>query len=460
MTKRVLLVDDEQVMCDMLATTLGRRGFDVQTTTSPAQALVMAGQEDYGVVLTDLQMPGVDGIELCTRLAANRPDLPVIVLTSFGSFETAVAAIRAGAYDFLTKPVEIDTVVLALDRALQHRELREEVRRLRNAVRETQHLGEIVGASPVMKQMFDLVQRVAQTDASVLITGESGSGKEMVAQALHQRGRRQRGPFVAVNCAAMPETLLESELFGHVRGAFTDAKAPRPGLFVQAHGGTLFLDEIGEMPLGLQPKMLRALQQRTVRPVGGESEVPFDVHLVAATNVDLEAAIEAGRFREDLFFRINVITVDVPPLRRRGNDVLMLAQRFVEEFAALNAKRVVGLTSPAAERLLAYGWPGNVRELRNCIERAVALTQFEQITLADLPEKIQAARRNQVVLATDDPADFVPLEEVERLYILRVLDASSGNKASAARILGLDRKTLYRKLERWGAAGGAEPDAG
>ena len=459
MTKRVLLVDDEQIMCDMLATTLGRRGFDVQTTTSPAQALVMAGQEDYGVVLTDLQMPGVDGIELCTRLAANRPDLPVIVLTSFGSFETAVAAIRAGAYDFLTKPVEIDTVVLALDRALQHRELREEVRRLRNAVRETQHLGEIVGASPVMKQMFDLVQRVAQTDASVLITGESGSGKEMVAQALHQRGRRQRGPFVAVNCAAMPETLLESELFGHVRGAFTDAKAPRPGLFVQAHGGTLFLDEIGEMPLGLQPKMLRALQQRTVRPVGGESEVPFDVHLVAATNVDLEAAIEAGRFREDLFFRINVITIDVPPLRRRGNDVLMLAQRFVEEFAALNAKRVVGLTSQAAERLLAYGWPGNVRELRNCIERAVALTQFEQITLADLPEKIQAARRNQVVLATDDPADFVPLEEVERLYILRVLDASSGNKASAARILGLDRKTLYRKLERWGAAEGPEPDA-
>ena len=460
MTKRVLLVDDEQVMCDMLATTLGRRGFDVQTTTSPAQALVMAAQEDYGVVVTDLQMPGADGIELCTRLAANRPDLPVIVLTSFGSFETAVAAIRAGAYDFLTKPVEIDTVVLALDRALQHRELREEVRRLRNAVRETQHLGEIVGASPVMKQMFDLVQRVAQTDASVLITGESGSGKEMVAQALHQRGRRQRGPFVAVNCAAMPETLLESELFGHVRGAFTDAKAPRPGLFVQAHGGTLFLDEIGEMPLGLQPKMLRALQQRTVRPVGGESEVPFDVHLVAATNVDLEAAIEAGRFREDLFFRINVITVDVPPLRRRGNDVLMLAQRFVEEFAALNAKRVVGLTSPAAERLLAYGWPGNVRELRNCIERAVALTQFEQITLADLPEKIQAARRSQVVLAADDPADFVPLEEVERRYILRVLEASSGNKASAARILGLDRKTLYRKLERWGAAGGAEPDAG
>jgi len=459
MTKTVLVVDDEQVMCDMLATALGSRGFEVSTTTSAPEALERLEHSDFGVVLTDLQMPGADGIELCTRIAGNRPDLPVIVLTSFGSFELAVAAIRAGAYDFLTKPVEMDTVVLALDRALKHRELRDEVRRLRNAVRQTQHLGEILGASTVMKQVFDLVGRVAETDASVLITGESGTGKEMVAQALHQRGRRQRGAFVAVNCAAMPETLLESELFGHVRGAFTDAKSPRPGLFVQAHGGTLFLDEIGEMPLGLQPKLLRALQQRTVRPVGGENEVPFDVRLVAATNVDLEAAIEAGRFREDLFFRINVISIDVPPLRRRGNDVLMLAQRFVEEFAALNAKRVMGLTSPAAERLLAYGWPGNVRELRNCIERAVALTQFEQITLADLPEKIQTARRNQVLVATDDPSDFVPLEEVERRYILRVLEASSGNKASAARILGLDRKTLYRKLERWGAAEVSGPDA-
>jgi len=289
----------------------------------------------------------------------------------------------------------------------------------------------------------------------VLVRGESGTGKELVAQALHKRGRRTAGPFVAVNCAAMPETLLESELFGHARGAFTDAKSARTGLFVQADHGTLFLDEIGTMPLGLQPKLLRALQQRTVRPVGSDTEVPFDVRLVAATNADLEAAVEAGTFREDLFFRINVIPIEVPPLRRRGNDVLLLAQRFLEEFASQAQKPVRGLTSAAAEKLLGYSWPGNVRELRNCIERAVALTRFEQLTVEDLPDKVRDAKRPAVLLAADDPSELVPMEEVERRYILRVLEAAGGNKASAARILGLDRKTLYRKLERWGAEGTA-----
>jgi two-component system response regulator HydG len=367
--------------------------------------------------------------------------------------ETAVAAIRAGAYDFITKPVETETLGLALERALRHRELRLEVRRLRAAVREAHGFGAFLGASAAMRNLYDLLERVAESDASVLVTGESGTGKELVAQALHDRGRRKQGRFVAVNCAAVPETLLESELFGHVKGAFTDAKGGRSGLFVQASGGTLFLDEIGAMPLGLQPKLLRALQQRTVRPVGGDTEVAFDVRIVAATNIDLEAAVEAGRFREDLYFRIAVIPIEVPPLRRRGNDVLLLAQRFVEDFAGQSSKPVTGFTSPAADRLLVYDWPGNVRELRNVVERAVALTRFEQITVEDLPEKLQAAERRRVLLAADDPAELVPLEEIERRYVLRVLEAMGGNKASAARVLGLDRKTLYRKLERWGAAG-------
>jgi DNA-binding NtrC family response regulator len=456
---RIMVVDDERAMCEMLAATLGKRGFEVDWSTAAEDAFERLAAAPYSTVLTDINMPGTSGIELCTRIAAAWPDLPVIVLTSFGTFETAVAAIRAGAYDFITKPVEIEALVLALERAIQFRELRQEVRRLRLAVRDAQQFGAIIGDSPAMKRLYDLLERVAEADASVLVTGESGTGKELVAQALHRQGKRQQGPFVAVNCAAMPESLLESELFGHARGAFTDAKAARTGLFVRADGGTLFLDEIGAMPLGLQPKLLRALQQRTVRPVGADTEVPFDVRLVAATNADLEAAVEAGQFREDLFFRIAVIPVEVPPLRRRGNDVLLLAQRFVEEFAGSANKRVTGLTSPAAERMLAYNWPGNVRELRNCIERAVALTRFEQITAEDLPEKVRQSERSAPLLASTDASELVPLEEVERRYILRVLEAAAGNKASAARILGLDRKTLYRKLERWESPGtGAPPE--
>jgi two-component system response regulator HydG len=286
----------------------------------------------------------------------------------------------------------------------------------------------------------------------VLLTGESGTGKELVAQALHQRGRRSGGPFVAVNCAAMPESLLESELFGHARGAFTDARNARAGLFAQASGGTLFLDEIGEMPIGLQPKLLRALQERVTRAVGSDVETPFDARIIAATNRDLETAVDERRFRQDLYFRINVIPIEVPALRLRGNDILLLAQHFVRDFAAQSGKRIGGLTSGAAERLLGYTWPGNVRELRNCIERAVALTAFEQLTVEDLPERVRNHRGSQIVIATDDPAQLPPLEEVERRYILRVLDAAGGNKALAARILGLDRKTIYRKLERLAAA--------
>jgi DNA-binding NtrC family response regulator len=315
----------------------------------------------------------------------------------------------------------------------------------------------LAGPSAAMRDVWSLLARVADSDASVLVTGESGTGKEVVARALHARGKRRAGPFVAVNCAAMPESLLESELFGHARGAFTDARAAHAGLFVQADGGTLFLDEIGEMPLGMQPKLLRALQERTVRPVGGTAEVPFDARIVAASNRDLETAVEERAFRSDLYYRIDVVHVELPPLRARGSDVLVLAQRFVDDFAARAGKEVAGLTVPAAEKLLAYTWPGNVRELMNCIERAVALTRYEQLTVDDLPPKIRDYRVSHVLVAANDPSELVPLEEVERRYVHRVLEAVGGNKTMAARILGLDRKTLYRKLDprlRGGPDGG------
>jgi two-component system response regulator HydG len=287
--------------------------------------------------------------------------------------------------------------------------------------------------------VYDLISRVAESEASTLITGESGTGKEVVARALHSRSRRQNGPFVAINCSAVPESLIESELFGHVRGAFTDAKESRVGLFKQADGGTLFLDEIGDMPRALQPKLLRALQERTVRPVGGQNEIPVDVRIVAATNRDLESAIEDGRFREDLYFRINVVNIALPPLRARSGDVLLLAQHFLVQYAQRTGKAVKGIAAAAAEKLVAYAWPGNVRELQNCIERAVTLARFEEITVEDLTDKIVDYRPHYLVVGGDDPSELAPLEEVERRYVLRVLDAVNGNK------------TLYRKLERYNA---------
>jgi two-component system response regulator AtoC len=452
MKGRSLIVDDDQSMCDMLAVGLKKREFDPVCVRSGVEALELIASSDFDVVVTDVNMRGINGIELCQRVVANRPDVPVIVITAFGSMETAIAAMRAGAYDFIPKPVDLDALEFALVRGITHHRLRTEVKRLRQVVAATQRSGDMLGASAPMKTVYDLIDRVAQTDASVLITGESGTGKELVARALHERSARSTGPFVAINCAAMPEALLESELFGHVRGAFTDARSSRAGLFVQATGGTLFLDEIGELSLGLQPKLLRALQERKVRPVGGDLEQSFDARIIAATNRDLETAAVEHRFREDLYYRINVIHIDVPPLRARGPDILLLAQHFVLHFASTFAKQVKGLSKPAAEKLVAYAWPGNVRELQNCIERAVALTRFEEVLLEDLPDKVQNYKRSQVVLDSGDPSELVSLDELERRYILRVLEALNGNKSVAAQTLGLDRKTLYRKLQQYGVS--------
>jgi two-component system response regulator HydG len=438
MGNAILIVDDDVAMCEMLAKALARKGFDCRFRTAAAEALALMEMEPFDVVVTDLNMRAMNGLELCERIVANRPDVPVVVITAFGSLETAVGAIRAGAYDFITKPVDVEALALTLTRAVEHRALREEVRRLRQALAESQRFDEMIGESAPMKKLQSLLAQIADSDASVLVTGESGTGKELVARALHRRGPRKTGPFIAINCAAMPEPLLESELFGHARGAFTDARSDRAGLFVQASGGVLFLDEIGDMPLGMQAKLLRALQERKVRPVGGDREIPFDVRIVAATNRDLDTAVAEQRFREDLYFRVNVIQIVVPPLRARGNDVLVLAQSFVEHFAARSGKQVTGLGAPVAERLLSYAWPGNVRELQNAIERAVAVTRFADITVDDLPERIRDYHVSHVLVVAEDPSELAPMEEVERRYIARVMESVGGNKTLAARVLGLD----------------------
>ncbi|HET6585661.1 MAG TPA: sigma-54 dependent transcriptional regulator [Nannocystaceae bacterium] len=451
MSRRVLVVDDDAEMCAMVSRGLQSAGYATETCGSVAVALECLEVGDFDAILTDLRMPKASGLDLCRSVVANRPDIPVIVLTAFGSMETAIEAIRAGAYDFVTKPVELDSLRIAVRRAVEHRDLAKRVDRLEQALRETRAMDEMLGTSPAMRRVFDLVERVAPSDSTVLTTGESGTGKELVARALHRRSPRASGPFIAINCAAMPESLLESELFGHVKGAFTDAKGDREGLFQRAHGGTLFLDEIGELPLGLQPKLLRVLQERAIRQVGGREEIPFDARVIAATNRDLEAAVEDGRFREDLYYRINVIQIPVPPLRARGNDVLLLARHFMERNAKISGKSVRGFLPAAAERLLAYVWPGNVRELQNCIERAVTLCRYSEITVEDLPDKIRDSRPSRLVLDTDDLSQLVPMEEIERRYVLRVFEAVGQNKSLAAKTLGFNRKTLYRKLQRWGA---------
>jgi len=449
MKTSVLIVDDDAAMRDMLAARLATRGFRVERCASGAEAIEIIEHDDFDVVVTDVNMKSMNGVELCKRLLEHRPQLPVILITAFGSMDLAIQAIRAGAYDFLPKPFEIDQLALAIERGATLARLKDEVQRLRRAVAPI-GFGTLIGESPKMTELYGVLAKVAQSSAPVLITGESGTGKELVAHAIHAAGARAEGPFVAINCAAMPAPLLESELFGHEKGAFTDARTAKPGLFVAANRGTIFLDEIGELPLEMQPKLLRALQEHSVRPVGSTTEVPFDARIITATNRNLETMVEERTFREDLYFRINVLQVDLPPLRSRGGDVLVLARHFLDRIAARAQKRIVGFSPEAAQKLMAYAWPGNVRELENCIERAVALASFEQIAVSDLPEKVRAFRSSQLVLSSDDPTTLVTLDELEQRYVARVLESVNGNKAAAARILGIERKTLYRMLERWG----------
>jgi two-component system, NtrC family, response regulator HydG len=449
MESRILVIDDEPDMCELLAMSLKADGADVVATTSAREAFERVASEDFDAVLTDLGMKEMDGLAVCQRIGSMHPHLPVIVVTGMGSVDAVIAAMRVGAYDFIMKPVEPKLLAISVSRALEHKRLHAELKRLREATSCITNADGIVGSSRAMQRVHDVIGRVATSDAAVLIQGETGVGKELIARRIHETSRFKDGPFVAINCAAVPPTLLESELFGHVRGAFTDAKAERVGLFVQANRGTLFLDEIGELPLEIQPKLLRALQQRCVRPVGANSEVPFDARIITASNRELEEEVEEKRFRQDLYYRINVVRIVVPSLRERDGDVLELAQYFLAQQGIRGEKQALRLSPEVAKRLMEYRWPGNVRELENCIARGVAFARFDELTVDDLPEKIRSYDSERFIVSANDEMEIVTLVELERRYVRRVLTLFNGNKSRTAQALGIDRRTLYRKAEKW-----------
>ena len=440
----LLVADDDRVAGELLAEVLGREGYRVRLAAGGEACVRLAESEPFDLALVDLRMPDLDGLSVLKRLGAIQPELPVVILTAFASIETAIEAVRAGAYDYLSKPFRMEEIIVVVRRALEARRLARENRHYRQALRATYGFENLVGQSSQMVELYKLVARVAALDTTVLIEGETGTGKELVARAIHYASPRADRPFVVVDCAALPETLFESELFGHERGAFTGALTTRRGLLETSHGGTCLLDEIGELTAPLQAKLLRTLQERSVRRVGGNEPVPIDVRVIAATNRDLRALVAEGGFRGDLYYRLNVVVLTVPPLRERGSDVPLLAQHFLEKFARpANAppKRL----SPAAGALLAdYQWPGNVRELEHVIERAVALSAGDTLTPEDLPAHLHGEPEHAPRL----PTSRMTLEQVKRWYVSKVLEETGGNKLRAAEVLGIDRSTLYRMLER------------
>ena len=442
---RVLVVDDDAAMRDMVTSMLEEEGLHAQSAGSAREALERSGDEHFDVVLSDIQMPGEDGRDLVSALRELRPEVPVILMTAFGSIDSAVESMRAGAFDYITKPFKRSAIMAALGRALEHRTLREENRRLRRALDQTTSFGDLIGASPQMREIFALLRRIAHSSSNVLITGESGTGKDVVARTLHFTGVRAKHPFVPINCTAMPEGLLESELFGHVRGAFTGAHTTKKGLFEEADGGTLFLDEIGDMSPVLQGKLLRVLQDREIRPVGGNRAVRVDVRIVAATNKPLKEEIDEGRFRQDLFYRLNVIPIHIPPLRERAEDVALLAEHFVKKHSSGRTRRI---SAAAHERLRRLPWEGNARELENAIERALALSAGDEISLEDLPQPETPSvgekgfEDSLLRLAADKR---MTLRELGDRYVEEILTLTAGNKVHAARILGINRRTLYRR---------------
>lgn len=457
---RVLVVDDEPDACESLRLLLEMEGYEAIGETSPRRALLKIVEESFDLVLTDIKMAELDGLELCENMLAARPMMPVILVTGRASLAAAIQALRLGARDFLTKPVDIAALASSVQRALKSRPVRTPAGC--PAVEAGPQLESletgVVGQSEAIRRVYRQIVDLSGTAASVLLQGETGSGKEVIARAIHENSSFRSGPFMALNCAAIPAGLLETELFGHARGAFTDAKTSSKGLLVEANGGTLLLDEIGELPLSMQPKLLRALQERKVRPVGQNEELRFDCRLIAATNRDLAAEVSAKRFREDLFYRLDVIRITVPPLRERGDDVLFLARYFLQRFAA-NSRRSIQLPASVEETLLSYDWPGNVRELENCMERAAALCRGGELSLQDLPEKVRLQSTRPAATTQSEAAPHLAsLFEVERSHILKALEALGGNKTQAADLLGLDRRTLNRRLEHYASVSRTPPD--
>jgi DNA-binding NtrC family response regulator len=449
---RVLIVDDEEDSRSALQTLLETWGYAADVAADGRQALEKASSLRPSLVITDLVMPDIDGLTLMSALQQELPRVPVIILTGRATVDTAVAAMRQGAYDYLTKPVDLDRLRLLIEKALDRARTLDEITILRRRVKEVWGLGRLIGRSAPMQEVHRLIEQAAGTPAPVLIHGETGTGKELVARTLHELSGRAAGPFVAVNCAAMPETLLESEIFGHERGAFTDARDRREGCFELAHGGTLLLDEVAEMQPGTQAKFLRVLEEGSFRRLGGKSEIRVDVRVVAATNIDPVAAMKDGTLREDLYYRLNVFTLSVPPLRQRVDDIPLIVSGFIEEFNGKYDKRITGADDPTLKLLMAHAWPGNVRELRNVVERAFIACEGDVITSRYLPATSPVAA---AAAWSGDPDALtiplgLPLREVEKQFVLRTLAAESNNKTRAADRLDISTKTLHNMLQRWG----------
>jgi two-component system, NtrC family, response regulator HydG len=447
----ILVVDDDSAHRTMLKTLLSGWQYNIIEADDGSTAIEKVKERPFDLVLMDVRMLKVSGLEALDEIKAFNPAIPVIIMTAYSSLETAVDAIKKGAYDYLTKPLDFDKLKITIKRAMEHIRLKEENRILKESLGKHFDRQNIIGQSPAMIKLLETVSQVAASEATVLINGESGTGKELIAGAIHFNSPRKDGPFVKINCAAITETLLESELFGHEKGAFTGADKRKDGRFVQAHNGSLFLDEVSEMTLAMQVKLLRVIQEREITRVGGDGSVKVDARVIGATNRNLMNMIKEGSFREDLFYRLNVITLDVPPLRKRRDDIVLLAQHFLQNFAAKNRKKVKGFTPKAIDRLIRYDWPGNVRELMNAVERAVVLARAEYIDAEDLAiiqtSLGQAAESTPVL---EDMNDIMTLEDMGKAAVIKTLKASNGNKSEAARRLGITRKTLHKKLKKYG----------
>jgi two-component system response regulator PilR (NtrC family) len=445
---RILVVDDEPSMREFLEILLVRQKCKVDLAAGGQQAIDLLGQKEFDVVITDLKMPRISGLDVLRAVREKRDTTEVILVTAFATAETAISAMKEGAYDYLTKPFKVDEIVVTIERALEKRRLVQDNAALRQELSGRVRLGNLIGRSAAMQQVFALIRKVADTKTSVLISGESGTGKELVARAIHSQGKRADKPFIAVNCGAIPDTLMESELFGHVRGAFTGAVKDKDGLFVAADQGTLFLDEIGELSPPMQVKLLRALQERRIKPVGGVHEILVNVRVLAATNRDLDEEVEANRFRSDLFYRLNVIPLLIPPLRQRREDIPLLVNHFVRHFAAQMEQPVQRVTADAMSQLCRYHFPGNVRELENLIERAVTLASDDHIDVDLLPE----LRASKEIAPTELPETGIDLDrhmaEIERSWVESALERTDGNRTEAAKLLGISLRSLRYRLAK------------
>ncbi|MGE3536034.1 MAG: sigma-54-dependent transcriptional regulator [Candidatus Tectimicrobiota bacterium] len=443
----ILAVDDDVIACQLLQEVLQKEGYQVHTATSGQEAIRLAQEVPFDLAILDIRMPDLSGIDVLKSLKRLNAQMPVLMTTAYSSMQTAIEATRLGAYDYLSKPCKIEELVLTVKRALEQYRLLQENAYFRQELRDRYKFENIIGSTPAMLEIYKTVARLVDSKTTVLIQGESGTGKELIARALHFNGRRAERPFVPVDCASLSESLLESELFGHMRGAFTGAFETKKGLFEKADGGTIFLDEIGDISLALQAKLLRVLQQHEIRRVGGTEAIALDVRVVAATNKDLEALTRIGRFRDDLFYRLNVVTLSLPPLRERQEDLVLLASHFLRKYSETNQKLITHITPAALQLLSTYDWPGNVRELEHSIERAVTLTMNNCLMPEDLPAKL---RQHPSLPAAGSPLPLLSLDALEKQHIQAVLQATQGNKKQAAEILGVNRRSLYRMAKRHG----------